>query len=72
MSEYGISINIGFLWFGQMREALEEYSFYNSSISWREGKGILDKTFYVKGDFDTIEEIYDRFYRWSTQPEEID
>jgi hypothetical protein len=65
--KYSLSIEMGFLWFSQMRKVLEEYSWEDPTFEWKESRGWLDKTFYVKGTFQQVKELADRFEGWCSE-----
>lgn len=64
--KYSIIINVGFLWYNQLRDVLREYEWLSKDFSWKEGTGWLERNFYVKGNFKDIEELEDRFYSYSS------
>jgi hypothetical protein len=69
--KYSIRINVGFLWFGQIRRILENYTWRNPHFEWKESRGWLDKTFYAKGSIGDIQELHDRFRGWVSEVETI-
>ena len=68
---YTTTVTIGFLWYSQMREALTEYQAEYPSLIWKEGKGWLDRSFYISGPLPVIKLISNRFDDWSSSVREV-
>lgn len=68
-----IEIEIGFLWFSQMRAVLRSYAWRDPNFKWSESPGWLDKTFYTKGSKTDIVELQNRFDGWcdNARPERV-
>ena len=54
-----------------MRAVLDSYAWDDPYFEWKEGKGWLDKTFYVKGNEKDIIMLYDRFRGWCSRVREV-
>lgn len=65
---YTLEINIGFLWFSQMRDVLRSYAWNDASFDWQESRGWLDKTFYIKGSREDVVALASRFDGWCSKP----
>ena len=62
MTLYTLEINIGFLWYPQMRETLRSYEWGDSNFTWKEGEGWITRTFYCRGSFKDIVALERQFY----------
>ena len=60
MKEATFEIEVGRLICHNVREILELEVFYGRKIRWREGKGIISRTFSIIGDLDDIKAIAER------------
>jgi hypothetical protein len=63
---YTTTVTIGFLWFSQMREVLNEWAWEYEDFSYTEGRGILGRTFYVRGPYRPVKSVADQMEGWST------
>lgn len=64
-----LRITVGFLWYSQLREVLTGYSWKDEGFRWKEGPGLLTRTFYVKGHLFDIKELRERFHDFSSEME---
>ena len=71
VKEFTTEINVGFLGFGQLRDALDSYAWSNTSLTWKEGRGWLDRTFYVKGPENLVRSIAKRFAGFASRVERV-
>jgi len=60
MKEATFKIEVGRLVCHNVREMIESEVFYGRKIRWREGKGILSRTFSIIGDADDVKAIAER------------
>jgi hypothetical protein len=67
-TKYTLEIYVGFLWFSPLRRVLQTYAWEDTAFEWRESKGWLDKTFYVKGSKEDIVSLALRFEGWCSKP----
>lgn len=65
--KYALEIEVGWLWFSQLREVLKSYAWRDPSFQWTEGKGWLDRKFYIKGSYQDATILAKRFESWCGQ-----
>lgn len=68
---YSMEITVGFLWYSQLRNVLEGLSWNDPGFSWKESRGWLDRTFYVKGPGPTVLELENRFRGWCSRLQKV-
>lgn len=54
----------GILLCGQVRDFLEECKFKGLDIEWREGKGLIERRWIVKGNPVHVREVADQIMKW--------
>lgn len=71
MSELGFEFECGILFCGQVRDMLENEIFKGRKIRFREGKGLLSRTFAIIGDTEDVRAIHRRLEHFVESIENI-
>lgn len=65
MKEAIFEISMGRLLCGNVREIIEMEVFYGRKIRWREGRGILSRTFLIMGEPNDVKAIAERLTKYA-------
>jgi hypothetical protein len=64
---YTTTVTVGLLWFSQLREVLDDLAWRYKDFTYKEGRGWLDRTFYIKGPYEPVKCVADQMDGWSTR-----